>query len=158
MLFCFRQTDFRRFRMGSVRRYRTVHLRQCGKRIGPRHIMFHHFLQRCNLSGMHIGRTPRNAAQARCLERTLENRRVFGHETQFTALLRIGIAIRPGAGEQILFQKQNRKCPAVIRLLGIAEPHPGIVEELIGKQRPTVAVVAARLAREQLESFNLVCR
>src|SRR5690606_3649863 len=107
---------------------------------------------------MHVRRTQRHAAQARCPERALQLRVVLSEKPEFLTLSRTCIAVAPKAIEFIAPHSGNGGGAPRIRPFRVARRHAGVVKMLVGEQRPVVTTHTVALADEQAQTAHLLWR
>ena len=112
-----------------------------------RDVVTHDLFQRGELPGVHVRRPLCHAAQARCLERALQRRIVAHHESELLALAGLGIAERTQVIELVAAHLGRRTGAPTVGSCGIARRHPGVVELLVGEERPAVTTHALCLVR-----------
>src|SRR5690606_3348981 len=104
---------------------------------------------------MHVRRAAGGTTQRWRLESSDECRIVPGHKPQLTAIVWQGVAVGPEAIERVGQYLVDRVDPSAIDRQPLGRRHPRVMEKIVGEARAVVAVDAARLADEQLQSFDL---
>ena len=118
-----------------------------------------HIRQRRELAGVHVRRSARDVAEGRRLVGAHELRTFRHREPQLLAILRLRVAVPTRAVELTGNRLAAADCATTVgRQHDARQRHTGVVEVVVGEQRPVVARDAARTSDEQAQASLLVTR